>query len=220
MKASLRLLMTAALLPAAAALADTGIYSCVDAHGRTLTSDRPIAVCNDRRQRQLGHSGATLRIIEPEPTAMEREAALESQRQRTQQQQRKREHLRESAQRDRALLIRYPDRATHESARRHALEQVDQAIAAAGSHVTSLARERRKLDSELEFYDNNPDHAPAELRRTMARNAEATDMALRLIASQEAERDRIDARYAEEAAHLETLWRAQGAQASEAAGAN
>ena len=50
------------LLGGAAAAQD--IYSCVDAKGRTLTADRPIAECTDRTQRTLSPSGIVTRQIE------------------------------------------------------------------------------------------------------------------------------------------------------------
>lgn len=205
--------MVALGLASSSVAAEPGIYTCVDDAGRTITSDRPIAACSDRVQRQLGRSGATLRIIEPQLTITEREARDRRQRAEAQEQKQERARLRELAQRDRALLIRYPDRATHERDRQRALEQTDAAISAATSHIAVLAKERRGLDMELEFYQDNPDQVPAELRRTIARNSEATDIALKLIAAQEAERERIDTHYDAEAELLEQLWRAQPGQA-------
>ena len=38
-----------------------GIYTCVDAYGRRITSDRPIPECMDREQRQLSSSGVSRR---------------------------------------------------------------------------------------------------------------------------------------------------------------
>ena len=49
-----------------------GIYSCVDAYGRRLTSDRPILSCIDREQRELNRSGGTRRVIPPTLSATER----------------------------------------------------------------------------------------------------------------------------------------------------
>lgn len=201
----------------AAAASDTAIYTCTDAHGRTITTDRPIAACTDRIQRRLGRSGTTIRVIEPELTATEREAAEEQQRIELQRQRRARAKVREMAQRDRALLIRYPDRSAHERARMRALEQVDAAITAANAHLVTLTRERRELDQEFEFYETEPDRIPAELTRSLERNRDATDVTLKLIASQEFERERINARYDAEIEHLETLWRAQADPDREAA---
>jgi hypothetical protein len=51
-----------------------GIYTCVDAKGRRITSDRPIIECIDREQRELSPSGTVRRKIGPSLTAMERAA--------------------------------------------------------------------------------------------------------------------------------------------------
>ena len=58
-----------------------GIYTCVDAQGRRLTSDRPIMACNDREQRELSRSGTVVRVIGPTLTPKEREAEEARQRQ-------------------------------------------------------------------------------------------------------------------------------------------
>ena len=60
-------------------LAQAAIFTCVDAQGRRITSDRPIAACMDREQRELSSSGSVKRVIPPEPTAEER-ATLDAKR--------------------------------------------------------------------------------------------------------------------------------------------
>ena len=54
------------------AAAGVGIYSCVDARGRTITADRPIADCSDREQRELNPSGTVKRKVEPTPAMSSR----------------------------------------------------------------------------------------------------------------------------------------------------
>ncbi|MDP1270894.1 DUF4124 domain-containing protein, partial [Klebsiella pneumoniae] len=49
-----------------------GIYTCVDASGRRITSDRPITQCLDREQHELTGSGTVKRVIPPSYTAEER----------------------------------------------------------------------------------------------------------------------------------------------------
>ena len=51
-----------------------GIYTCTDRYGKRITSDRPIAACIDREQRQLGSNGTLRRIIPPSYTGEERAA--------------------------------------------------------------------------------------------------------------------------------------------------
>ena len=59
-----------------AASAATAIYSCVDALGRRLTSDRPIIDCSRREQRMLNRDGSVRRVIPPTLTAEERERGV------------------------------------------------------------------------------------------------------------------------------------------------
>ncbi|MEO7008194.1 MAG: DUF4124 domain-containing protein, partial [Caldimonas sp.] len=68
----------AALMVAAAPLAwaepaagGGRIYSCIDANGKPLTSDRPIPECANREQRILNADGSLNRIQPPTPTADE-----------------------------------------------------------------------------------------------------------------------------------------------------
>ena len=58
-----------------------GIYTCVDAQGRRLTSDRPIRACIDREQKVLNPSGTVRRVMPPSLTAAERAAAEARERQ-------------------------------------------------------------------------------------------------------------------------------------------
>jgi hypothetical protein len=56
--------------------AEGSIYTCVDAKGRRLTSDRPILDCIDREQQELSPAtGLVVRKIGPSLTAEERAAA-------------------------------------------------------------------------------------------------------------------------------------------------
>jgi hypothetical protein len=48
------------------------IYTCIDAKGRKLTSDRKIPECSDREQKILNPSGTVKARIGPNLTAQER----------------------------------------------------------------------------------------------------------------------------------------------------
>lgn len=182
--------------------AQTGIYTCIDAQGRRITSDRPIPDCLDRPQRELNRSGTTKRIIPPSLTAEEREA----QAARAREAQAARQRARDAIRRDQALLARYPDPNVHESDRQDALAQTDVVIAAAERRLVELRRERKELDAEMEFYAGDPSRAPAKLLRDIESNKEGIAEQNRAIAGQEEERRRINARFDDEAAHLRTLW--------------
>ena len=73
---------------AGTAAAQAGIYTCVDAKGRRLTSDRPILECLDREQKQLGADGTVKKRIGPTLTAQER--AVEDERLRKEAEERQR----------------------------------------------------------------------------------------------------------------------------------
>lgn len=61
------------LLAPALALAQSKIYICKDAAGRTLSSDRPIAECSARPMREMDRSGITRREIAAPLSAEEKQ---------------------------------------------------------------------------------------------------------------------------------------------------
>jgi hypothetical protein len=185
------------------------IFTCVDAQGRRLTSDRPILACIDREQRELGSTGTLRRIIPPTQTAAEREAREAREREAYLERQRSRDILR----RDQALITRYPDQAAHEAGRKEALTQTQAVVDAAERRIAELAAERKSLDDEMEFYRRDPAKAPAKLRRAIEDNAQDVQEQRRAIAGQQEERNRIHARFNEEAARLRPLWAAKAADA-------
>jgi hypothetical protein len=203
-------LAAAGVLPAAA---QQGIYSCVDAKGRHLTSDRPIPDCIDREQQELNPSGTVRRTVPPSLTASER-AAKEA---KAREAQEERSRVEDEKRRDRALLARYPDKATHDKERNAALAVADDVTAAANRRTALLTAERQKLDAELEFYKKDPSKMPARLKRQLEENQQQTAEQKRFVASMEGERSRINARFDEELSRLQALWK--GAAAPAGAGA-
>jgi hypothetical protein len=177
-------------------------YSCIDASGRKLTSDRLIAACMDREQREILPNG-TVRIIPPRATAKELQAQEEARRIEL---EKKRAEQRERAA-QRALVARYPDRATFDAARAEALKLPADAARAAEQRIASLEAERSKLDEEMEFYAKDPSRAPAALRRKFDANDSALAAQKLAIVNQKAEADRINARFDQDLARLQQLWR-------------
>ena len=182
-----------------------GIYTCVDAQGRRLTSDRPIMACNDREQRELSRSGTVVRVIGPTLTAKEREAEEARQRQAELDRQRGRDAIR----RDEALVNRYPNQAAHDDGRKKALAQTQVVVNAAQARIDDLKAERKGLDEEMEFYKKDPSKAPAKVRQAIETNAEAIAVQERAIGAQQAERDRINAAFDEQLVRLRQLWQMQ-----------
>ncbi len=183
-------------------VAPAGIYNCIDSRGRNITSDRPIADCLDREQRELNPSGTTRRKIEPNYTAKEQAERDERARQAALQALR----VSEERRRERALLMRYPNVTAHERERNEAIGQIDAVIQAARKRQMELLDERRKVDTELEFYKGDPSKAPASIRRQLEDNAQSVAVQNRFIGEQEDEKRRVNARFDEERMRLRQLW--------------
>lgn len=185
----------------------TGIYVCVDAKGRRLTSDRPILECLDREQKELNASGTVRRVVPPSLTAPERAAWEERERQANEARMRQEEERRIQ----RALLTRYPNQTVHDMERGKALHAADDVIALAERRLGELAGERKALDAEAGFYKAQAQW-PAKLKRQFEDHDQQVAGQHRLIATQAEEKKRIHARFDAELARLKVLWaRANGA---------
>jgi hypothetical protein len=182
------------------------IYTCVDKNGRRITSDRPILECIDREQRQLSGSGTVQRVIPPSPT-LEEKAQAEAARKAA---ERARQREAEEVQRDRALVLRYPNQAAHDRARANALEQVDLVIGGLSEREKSLALRVQDLDQQLAAFSAQPNSAPSLLRRQRLDAEAELAQQRRLLQQQRAERDRINTKFNDELARLTKLWLADG----------
>ena len=179
-----------------------GIYTCVDARGRRLTSDRPIIECIDREQSVLTPSGTLKRKIGPSLTADERAAEEEKQRKAVEE----RNRVLEEKRRERALLARYPDKVSHDKERNAALAQADGMIDSANQHAEELVKDRKRLDLELEFYKDDPSKVPPKLKRQIDENVNSIEAQKRFVQAQEDEKRRINVRFDEELGKLRQLW--------------
>jgi Domain of unknown function (DUF4124) len=201
MNISIKASLTAGLW-LASAVASAQIYTCVDARGRKLTSDRPIAECADREQKELNTSGTVKRTVKPVMTAEEQRVFDEKQKNAAEEEARQLEEKRK----DRALLTRYPNRATHDKERAEALAQVDEVMKAATKRIGELGLQRKDIDTELEFYKKDPNKAPLSLKRQIEDNNNSVAVQKRFVADQEGEKKRINMRFDEELAKLKSLW--------------
>jgi hypothetical protein len=190
----------AAWLPGA--WAQAGIYTCVDSKGRRLTSDRPIIDCLDREQTELSPSGKVVRKLGPSMTAEERAADEERQRKALEEKLR----IEDEKRRDRALLSRFPDKATHDKEREIALGVVDEVIKAATRRVSELQWQRKGLDGEMEFYKGDTKQVPEHLKRQVAENQNQLEAQKRFIGTQEEEKKRINQRFDDDLVRLHPLW--------------
>ena len=188
------------LVGAPALAAAPSIYSCIDAHGKRLTSDRPIAECNSREQRLLNADGSVRRVLSPSLTAdevaeieaAERKAAGE------------RTARQDAVRRDRTLLTRFPNEAAHQRARAAALADVEKGVLLSQQRSAALARERKPLLDEAEFYQGRP--LPLKLRLALDANDAGVEAQRALVQNQQAEAVRINASFDVELARLRRLW--------------
>ena len=203
--------LAAAILLAWAGLSDAqtqsqtlsaGIYTCVDAKGRKLTSDRPIPECNDREQQVLNPSGTVRSKVGPTLTAQER-AAVEAKEKLTAEESARRD---EEKRRDRALLLRYANKAQHDAERVEAVAQIIVVKKAALNRIEELTRQRATVGVEMEFYKKDTSKAPPSLRRQVDDVTQSLAVQGRFVTDQDGEISRVNARFDEELARLKQLW--------------
>ncbi len=184
----------------AAAPGWSAIYSCVDANGRRLTSDRPIKDCLAREQRVLNADGSVRRIVPPTMTADEM-AEAEAQKRRDEVERAARQ---DAIRRDRNLLTRFPNEEAHARARESALDDVRKGVAFSEARLAELERERKPLIDETEFYKGR--RQPATLRQKLDANDAAAAAQRSLVKNQKEEINRINALYDVELQRLKLLW--------------
>jgi hypothetical protein len=177
-----------------------GIYTCVDAKGRKLTSDRPIIECLDREQRVMNRDGSTRTVLPPSLTADER-AELEVRERRKNQE---RAAQQDAVRRDRLLLMRYPTEAEHRKARDLALDDVRASVRNSERRIAELTAERKPLQDELEFYKGKT--LPPKLKQSLEFVDVAIDAHKTLIQNQQAEMQRITQNFDQELERLKKLW--------------
>jgi hypothetical protein len=199
-----RLLLRCLVAAAAAqgwATAHAAIYTCVDAKGRKLTSDRPIPDCLDREQKELGPNGTVRRTLGPSLTAAERAAQEERERKLAEERQRQADENRAQ----KALLNRYPNQAAHDLERGKALLAAQSVIAAGQRRLADLQEQRKRLNEETEFY-RDPAKWPPKLKRQIEELEQQTAAQQRFLSAQEGEKKRINTRFDEELVRLKLLW--------------
>ncbi len=178
------------------------IYTCVDAKGRTLTADRPIAECMDRTQNELTRSGVVRRQVGPALTA--KELAAQDAKDKLAAELRAREA--EEKRRDRALLLRYPGPAVHQKERAAALELIDVVIKTASKRTEELTAQRKGILNEFEFYAKDPGKAPASLKRLREENDSSLAAQGKFMGERQEEKNRVNQRFDQELAKLQKLW--------------
>lgn len=177
-----------------------GIYTCTTSDGRKLTSDRPIPECLSREQRVLNPDGSQRSTLPPFLSPEER-AAKEAADRRT---AADRLAQQDAIRRDRALVLRYPNEASHQRARNAALDDANKAMRISERRIKDLTAERKPLLDEAEFYKGRP--LPAKLKQSLDANDASIEAQHVLIENQKAELVRINKGFDAELARLRKLW--------------
>lgn len=183
-----------------AGASSAAIYSCVDANGRRLTSDRPIAECLAREQRLLNADGSVRQVVPPTMTVDELAEADAKRRQA----EVDRAARQDAVRRDRNLLIRFPNEAAHNKAREAALDDVRKGVKFSEERLADLQRERKPLLDETEFYKGRK--LPSKLKQQLDANEAAATAQRSLVQNQKDEILRIDSLYDVELNRLKKLW--------------
>ncbi len=192
--------LMAPLVAGVAWAAPAPIYSCIDANGKKLTSDRPIAECANRDQKILNADGSVRKIVPPTPTADESaEAELAARRAAAE-----RSTQQDAVRRDRNLMLRFPNEAAHRKAREAALDDVRKAVRTSEERLKLLAVERKPLLDEAEFYPSG--QLPAKLRQALDGNDASVEAQRTLVLNQQAEVVRINNLFDVELERLKRLW--------------
>ena len=178
------------------------IYTCVDGNGRKLTSDRPIAECMDRVQRELSPQGTTRRVMGPTLTAQE--LAVQEQKEKVAADVRN--LALEEKRRDRALRLRYPTKAAHDRKRAQAIEQINEVIKASAKRSQELTEQRAAVSLEMDFYKKDPGKAPATIKRRVEENDSSMAAQKSFLAELDLEKQRVNLRFDDELVKLNQLW--------------
>jgi hypothetical protein len=180
--------------------AGRAIFTCTDAAGKKQTSDRLIAECVGREQRVLNADGSLNRIVPPTLTADERAQVDAREREATA----AREAAREAMRRDRNLMSRFPNEAAHRKARDAALDNVQKSLRLSEARLVTLAKERKPLLTEAEFYAGK--RVPANLKAQLEANDASAEAQRSLVQNLQIEAARIDKTFDVELDRLRQLW--------------
>lgn len=189
MQNDIRKLLGLFLLAGLPLLAQAEIFICKDADGKTLTSDRPIMECQDRKVRVLGKNGLTAREIAPPLTE-------EQKRQKLAEEEKRKAIVAaadEQKRQDRALLARYGKEADIEVARRRSLEPVNDQIKR--EEVSMTISEKKLAQARAEAAAQPKGKVPAHLQRKIDDLGQEIVDAKKLIAERKDEVVRINDRF-------------------------
>lgn len=197
MKSLLTLTLLLLALPSAAD------YKCKDERGITHIGDIPPPGCANVVMYEITKSGQVLRRIEPTLTPEQLKAKLAQDARKA----RESRAATETRRKDRALLATYSSEADIDRSRDLNLKPIEGRIKSAQDRTAAIEKQRRKLESELEFYKSGKsakgakkDAAPArevppQLTADLERTQNEKAAIAKSIAGYEAEMQQVRERY-------------------------
>lgn len=191
------LLLLAMSVAGSTALAAT--YSCVNARGEKLRSDREISGCVGE-QWELGNDGARKRLV-PLHLSPEEEAAAEEKRRKDEAEATERKIRQRNEER---LLKLYPNQAALEAARQNELATTRASITVIEARIAELMAARKPLLSEAEFYPNKP--LPPILKSQLDANEALLAAQRQALQGRYDDLKRINDRVDAELQQLRVLW--------------
>jgi hypothetical protein len=178
-------------------------FTCV-VNGKKIVSDRLIPECNNLEQRELNSDGSLKRVVKPPMTPDEREDAEKKEIE----DKAKVAALNDAVRRDRNLMQRYPDEASHDKAREKALDEFRVSEKNSSTRIAALLEERKKLDEEKQFYVNDKvkKPLPTMLKQKIDANDAALEAQRSVSQNAQTELGRINRNFDLERERLRKLW--------------
>lgn len=158
------MLLTAAMLPAPVAAQGRTTYCCTADNGKQVCSDFLPQQCYGRAYREINSQGVTVRRVDA-PLNAEQRAMKEAEGRKAKEEEVRRM---EQDRRDRALLATYATEQDIDNARDRAVADIEKIIKESQDKQAELARQKRKLDNEAEFYKKKP--LPPQLQAQLRDN--------------------------------------------------
>jgi hypothetical protein len=185
------------VLVASAASLCSAAYTC-PTKGKIIISDRPIPDCPDG-QRVVQPSGVSTPVQRPLSLA-DRDAIAQCERKRDEVAQ----GNKNTARADQDLVDRYPTEQWLSRSRDAELSGIHAGFDAANMRLARLAKERKSLDDEAEFYPGQP--LPPKLKRDIDANDAAVTAEKQIQAKLNDDEAQVDARFDSLSARLRILW--------------
>ena len=198
------------LIPGLAA-AQTGMYKCVDAKGKTYYTQVPPKECLGRATEELSRGGQVIRrneVITPE----QRAAAEEEKKKKAELEQRDRAETRKNM----ALLNTYSSEKEVEDTRARALKENEAAIKDIENKIAGAMKTRKNFESEKEFYKNKP--LPPKLQDDIRNNDSVINSQQQLLEAKKKEVIHINARYDEDKKRYVELTKGSGGSVPQVSG--